>query len=374
MDRQRDIGHSRVRSKVESLWTNGLYAHYPQIIRRDVTLNHDHDYMFDYGLDVRVEHHVSPLVRLATLGVAMALVQCGDDAEQTAACECLADPVPRCIAKVEAECRDSSECASGLICRETPRSGKRCRAETQTSRPLDQLTAGFGVPRQRLVRGESERGPGVYHWSPVQRAEYVSCSLFACLPEVGVDARGLLSIVNYDKCVLARETVPVDPVVPFTVGGDSDTTYRPSKRVPAVCKQKPVEAARRITRLAVGCIAYNAIDLVAASQLLFVSPDETGTFGGTIPTSTACLNDQDECYDAEADSFGTCLDGACRARCGSAFDCCESLEIGAVDAGSTPPPDLAANSMVCPNGVSVECVLGNPPVIGACRTLDREDL
>jgi hypothetical protein len=348
-------------------------GHYVLIIAPDVPHNYEDEGMSDYRRDVRLRRRVSLAVRLAALPIMLALVQCSADAEPAVACDCVADPVPHCVAKPETACRDSSECASGLICRETLESGKRCRPETQTSRPLDLLTAGFGVPRQRLVRGDSERGLGVYHWSAVKDADYVSCALFACLPEVGLDERERLSIVTYDKCVLARETMPIDPVVPFTVGGDSDTTYRPSTQPPAACRLPLVKAPRKVTRLAVGCIAYNAIDLVAASQLLFVSPEETGTFGGTIPASATCSTDHDECYDADADTFGTCLDGKCRARCLSASDCCEPLETGGVDAGVAMSPALTADRKVCPDGGSVECVLPTARKLGVCRAIDPKE-
>jgi hypothetical protein len=235
---------------------------------------------------------------------------------------------------------------------------------------------GFGVQRLRLLPGDPATEPGVFHWSPIAGAEYVSCALFACLPEVGKDGRDARSrsILNFDKCALARETTPIDPVVPFVVGGDSDTTYRAPKSAPAQCRTKPIEAPRRITRLNVGCMAYDATRIVAASPLLFVTPAYTGTFGGAIPSTDSCTEDQVDCYFEQTETFGTCLDGACQPRCATALDCCEAFERVAEvpDAGLALAATDPGSRMHCAGGTVVECVLQEPPVIGACRRVSEE--
>jgi hypothetical protein len=178
------------------------------------------------------------------------------------------------------------------------------------------LQTNFGVGGMPISIDTTEAIPGVT-WQAPRDAEYIACAMFSCRPSFAIIGRSptsrdeLKQISNFAQCVLLFSTAPANRSV-LTLG--LETLYE--ERV--ICDRG--DAGRLITELALGCWAYDATSVVAASDLIHVRGSVL-SYVREIPHEDACATDGAACYDAVADLFGVCRGGSCRQRCRTSVDC-----------------------------------------------------
>jgi hypothetical protein len=252
-------------------------------------------------------------------------VSLGEDEPCT---ECLADPIPHCIAPDA--CTTSAECPSGTYCAVGPSAAcddgacKRCLPATELRQARTALVSGFKVREFSLEQVEES---GVFAWGQPSDAVAVTCAVFGCVPEFRVTGRfegePIFDFSNFDQCALAVERFDLRRVdaTASTLTLDLGTLER--RAVPSgscAADGKPVspyqseyaDGLPRVTDLLVGCWAYDYAEVIGATVLRRIDPAQAPFVGGEAPLEPVqCAGNQGAlCAHAEG-GFGTCSRDRC---------------------------------------------------------------
>lgn len=252
----------------------------------------------------------------------------------------LVAPESTCAAGPRTGCESSADCERGLVC--APEGKKKvCRVPTGAGDgdPANVLMDGFGADRLRITVDREATFARVV-WGDEPEAVAVECALFSCTPEIrSVPEPGEhLAIVNVEKCALKLERFdPGDPV-----GLDLGTGL--GERA---CRAGPLYA----TQLLTGCWVYGESAIVSASRLHVLAPGDV-RHGELVPTcddvgiSASCLRTDE--------TWGTCSDGTCCARCDTDSDCAHLVEDPAAETARCSPTTEALG--VCVGEDLVTCL------------------
>ncbi len=240
---------------------------------------------------------------------------------------CLADPLPRCLRT--SQCASDNDCPRGAEC---DYAQHHCIAVQERTADFRLLQTAFEIGSMSLDL-EEVGGKSVAHWvAPNSTVELVTCTVYSCRPEVRADVVDQhREIANYEKCALLESgryvTIARSKQGDFDLsGGRAPQAIRPPDEQ---CSGAIPSTRGLASDLLVGCLAYDATHLVAASPLRPVRPgtvtlpvpvdvDERPV---VIPEDATCAHDFDPCYDAEQNRFGSCYEGACRRRCIDTPEC-----------------------------------------------------
>ena len=151
--------------------------------------------------------------------------------------------------------------------------------------------------------------------------------------------------------------------------------YQPPADGQACAPEPGSLEARKITHLAVGCWAYRPSGVSAATRLLYLTPDQVGSFGGAVPRDASCLADFEQCYDPEGGWFGTCYQGTCRRRCREVRDCIDEPEPATGSAGAGGAAGAAGAGGGAENALPT-CVIesaGRSMLLGVCVDPPNEE-
>lgn len=216
----------------------------------------------------------------------------------------------------------------------------------------DVLIANFGVPSFPLdqVR-EEDKLVAAYRWLRPEGAKVVRCGLFVCEPTFRIDVLpdnySITRITNFDRCVLAQAS--------FEPGDGTFDLRRGEIRnadASAACNDGQ-PSSWLISSFLVGCWAYDASHVIAATALVPVDPAAIYDFGVldrtcSDPASPNCLLGDG--------ALGTCYSGRCLPRCSTPADCLGRRPAG--DAGRCEGPSVAqcvptsSQTGVCVSSVS----------------------
>ncbi len=252
--------------------------------------------------------------------------------------ECVVDPTSHCI--VREGCRNSGECPAGTICASATsspcdQSPCSCRIPPADYSPKNALLAGFQV-RSFQLRDASDptsRGKAAFTWDVPDGARMMRCALFGCPPVIAPYAvNGVIraAIGNYAQCALAEKVF--EPAGGVFDLADSSLETASTPPAPGLCKEAASEWL--ITQLLVGCWAYDAAKVIAASPLVTLEPWQTHNFRQAMD-ATCASGLRRSCYHAASREWGTCLrKDHCARRCLSAADCAHGAELrdGGLDA------------------------------------------
>jgi hypothetical protein len=256
------------------------------------------------------------------LPAVVGLLACDDDYPYSAV-------VASCVADVSS-CTESEVCPTGTTCEPSSTQGncspdnsreRRCRAETPTVFNRYRLQEGFQVHRFEVVVDRST-SPALVRWVAPAHAQAVACAIFGCLPSFQAGSwmppsgeETLQVISNFSSCAIAQWVE--SPEIGMIDLGDS----RGGQDIAMASRCSGNHEKLMLSQLLVGCWVYNDADVSHASELFTLTPRDIYNFHEAIPGAGSCDDDWNTCYDDATASFGTCLGGACRARCTTASDC-----------------------------------------------------
>lgn len=215
---------------------------------------------------------------------------CGPDSSAPIVCESepltIYDPFRHQVC-IE-DCTDALDCPRGSLCAKSEEGRSYCAIPSdalQTSRSA--LLNGFGVGEMTVELEESSALE--LTWKRPASASVVTCALFSCPPafRVKVDGRWAeprgdrrsVQIANYDRCVLAAKQFQ-QPEGAFNLRDRENAYYPTALASPNDAQHSPCKIYRDegsvrnyphcapVTELTVGCWAYDATRIVAASQLV----------------------------------------------------------------------------------------------------------
>jgi hypothetical protein len=267
---------------------------------------------------------------------------------------CVSDPSPRCVVPLGQPCADTAECPPGTVCgtRATTCAGVdagkgQCVVPSIAHPNEAALIEGFAVRSMDLAQvADASSGATAFTWTPVDGTTIVECALFVCDPVVRDRATSGSSfsepaIVNYDQCVIAAHVFP-SPNGTFDLG-NTEYAYAGPSDGGTSCSQSP--AARRVTRLSVGCWAYDTSRVIAASALTPVGV--TQVYDYDLVLDPLCTAQQaGACQTTRAHVWGDCTSGGCAVRCVDDYDCVDPSSLLPGDAGvaaATPDAQDAAD-------------------------------
>jgi hypothetical protein len=297
--------------------------------------------------------------RFVLVAIAM-LVACDDDSRPApVACvgTCIADPTPHCVQPVD--CVDSADCPAGLVCASAATASEStCRIDADVSRlcrwrspDLDTAALGFGFG-VRSMRVSIQQPNLDIEWTLPSGAQHVACAVFTCNPVFrdrlgdpnGSSPTGepLSYIANAEACI--REFAISDSSrlsVPL-----GDRHLFPDRCV-AVGSLEPV-----IDFVAAGCWAYDDHEVIAASDLVEIAPEEYARVADDFEVNLDCATDGVDCFDADRRFFGRCSAGSCQPPCTSAEDC----DLAAQALGEPPSETCDWECRPREGGVAGDCV------------------
>lgn len=285
--------------------------------------------------------------KIACLVIALCAAGCGNQARrcesapgdpaaggELALCGGGPDAGTECVSGSD-HCERGRQCASGLACAEVLSRDPCFTAELDEGcrcRPVALQRLAAGSRRLALQRGFSVAGmsstvetaevPPRITWRAPAGARLVACALFSCAPSFSfkdcspTDEVALFEIDNFEPCVLLFGAFPATQPG-FLLGHEHAYEGASSCASPEAA---PEAGPRVVTELAAGCWAYDTTSIVAATELHPIRGSLLAGLPG-LPEGGACTMDGAACYDASADVFGVCLEGACRPRCRSRVDC-----------------------------------------------------
>lgn len=243
--------------------------------------------------------------------------------------QCIADPEPR---ELPSDCCvDGRDCQAGLVCEsraatdDDPRPGTCRPMPDDASLFFEVLTDGFGVPSLPLAQQNPADTVAAFTWLAPPGTLNVHCALFGCPPRI-VDGQ----LIDFDRCVIRSEGF---------VGGQG--MFSPAGGAGPSLTASTCDAASdailppAISTLLVGCWAYGATTIVAASSLQEIAPAQVGA--GSIPGFVDACSDASDAatctFMSAPQVLGTCAAGACRHRCVDDADCM-SAAVPAPDDGT----------------------------------------
>ena len=264
------------------------------------------------------------MIRHGTLlrAALVAQVACGSDSPSS--CNCLADPVAHCVATQG--CKTDADCAAGLVCLESPgldlacpatAPGRQCR---WAPRALDARALYDGFPQSGPMMVGLQASPLAITWQSPPDSRLVACGVFSGNP---VFAPGSLTLATGEHVarIANFEAIRVQFYVSRAVFSSVPLIGATEYATPVVCTTSDPIARRVLSRLSIGCWAYDDTHIVAASTLIAVAPT---ALADILPSSTftpACTSDGNDCYVSTSDFFGSCVSGICEPRCVDAQDC-----------------------------------------------------
>jgi hypothetical protein len=173
----------------------------------------------------------------------------------------------------------------------------------------------------------------------------------------------LLRIDNYRQCVLAQKDFPPR-------AGTFDLSNADYGEIAGADTCEPFQSTfqeARISLLVAGCWAYKKTEMIAASALLRVHPEETFNYGNAIPRSGPCETNFASCYEPDLGRFGSCAEHACRPPCVTDRDCEAGMAAWFGRTSSQPPDGGAPDAGVT---CKWECRRERPDDhVGACFEL-----
>jgi hypothetical protein len=252
--------------------------------------------------------------------LALLLLASCNGAAKNACDRCVADTQPHCVNDV---CTDDADCPAGATCATEETQNLACtsgvtfpRCAAIPARVRRQtLVNGFVTTSMDLTIGHE---PLSLNWKNPSTAQFVACAVFSCFPifrsRVEGDAimKSKQFIANANACVVELQETST-PRAHLELDGQRRT-------VPETCSD-PQKARAAIDQLLVGCWAYDDHEVVGATDLLPLAPEDYATVAGDLVVDAQCRNELDDCYDADRKFFGACVSGLCQPRCTALEDC-----------------------------------------------------
>jgi hypothetical protein len=244
----------------------------------------------------------------------------------------VADPVPHLVC-LDA-CERDDDCPQGTIC-DPPGGDGRCVPPRGPRTLSTALSEGFGVRQMEgtLVTVELPTPDGRVDasaeltWRAPSSASVVTCALLACPPVVD---DGVIS--TYDQCVLARG------VSEQVVGSFSLTDVEREHPLPdtstCVDGSSPVadtDGRFPITELLVGCWAYDATQIVAATRLRRPDPAQVHDYHDSFDLDCQGAGAEGRTCVLGDGTMGSCVSDACHRRCLRDDDCAEDGQPGSCE-------------------------------------------
>ncbi len=222
---------------------------------------------------------------------------------------------------------------------------KTCQIPDPNTSNRHALTSGFGVSQFELSPLIDGSGPtSAFTWNAPQRSRVVHCALFTCRPVIEQtlqDDRRIATIVNFDHCVIASKLFQssegvIDLGDPNIVWPQDDADEDPAPSDPVCTFTLP----RRVSELSVGCWAFDASRIIAATPLGPVDPSEIFNYHDLFDLDCTSGFDDRICIFAGDNTWGSCQEGDCRRACIDHRDCSGIEELTAdTDESDTGAPD-----------------------------------
>lgn len=261
-----------------------------------------------------------------------------------------------------------------------------CGTSSQDTPDPDSGTCASLPPEERILKDLLRRGitdreliialgfddPSamVVAWPAAEDYVSVSCAVFACVPLFEDN-----EISNAAECILRYASFPATAAT-----GDLDASGRPPPTPPDTTAPATIDPATSPAAiLRVGCWAYGETQIVAASKLAPLPPEQAMKVISKAQrakdpffaayTDDCADNDGKWCDFSDAPdrrSIGTCQGGACRMRC--TVEASGSADAGPPDpcttddsAAETTPTDPTTSDTSCPTApTGPTCVATDP--------------
>jgi hypothetical protein len=256
----------------------------------------------------------------------------------------------------------SAECAEGIDCVSSAEDARGI-CEANAAAPALALVEGFGVADLMLTRVPNSRGQGDIDWTPPGHTRIVECAVFVCTPlfalaEPGPDGVRRPYIKNFEQCSIATKAFSKG-IGPLVFG-----ELKPRRSDPA---SLDLMAKRLVTRFDLGCWAFDATRVIAASSFQALVPSEVPPLGIRIVSNCGARDDGANCPLSVA--MGTCRGGECRYRCLDDQDCQHAR--ARKDRVGVDPADGGLDKMLDdPDALDLPAVCVRPEQEGAAGTCD----